>query len=285
MLIKNTSLILIGISFLFGSFSYSESKISAEPSNSRLIEDDGQILNPKEIDILETKIKDINRNKSTFVKIVLDLETNAFKTEERAKKIFKDWQLNTLKNNHGFLIVASIADHQIHLEVGPSMRKRLPGEVKDVVLKNYLVPAFQKHDYFAGLNESLKFLDSEKGLRTGPDFMFNDIESFLLLNVLISLFFVPIVLKFIYKTFKNGIGKISNSSKIELVRLMGIDTPAHICAKLFLAWVAVVVVLVSSPILDEKNAFWLACSMYVCSLIYSIFWNNKASIQKTTFLA
>ncbi len=283
MLIRNINFILFGISFLLGSFAYSESKISVEKINSRLIEDDGQILTAKEIEILETKIQNINKDKNTLIKVVLDLETNGFNTEEKAKKIFKDWQLASLKNNHGVLIVASIADHQIHLEVGPSMRKRLPSEVKDVVLKSYLIPAFQKHDYFAGLNESLNFLDSEKGLRTGPDFVFNDIESFLLLNALISLIFIPIILNFIYKTFKNEASKTANSSILELAKFMGIATPAQICTKLFLAWVSVVLVLVSSPVLDEKHSLWLVSLLYVLSFFCTIFWIYKGPAQKSTF--
>lgn len=117
------------------------------------VHDDAKVLRHETADLLERELaahEDSTGNQIAIL-IINSLEGEAI--EEYALKVAEKWKLGSEKNDNGALLVVSINDHKIRIEVGQGLEGVLTDAMCSRIIRNEIAPAFRRNDYDAGMIE------------------------------------------------------------------------------------------------------------------------------------
>ncbi|MCX7611642.1 MAG: TPM domain-containing protein [Ignavibacterium sp.] len=122
-------------------------------------------LTPEQILFLNKKLKDYQDSTTTqiVVLIIKSLEGNSI--EDLANEIFTYNKIGTKQNDNGVLILVSLDDKAIRIEVGYGLESKLTDALSSSIIRNDIIPYFKAENYFEGINSGLnsiiKAIDGE----------------------------------------------------------------------------------------------------------------------------
>ena len=67
--------------------------------------------------------------------------------ENYAEKLFQEWGIGTSKNNNGVLLLLSVDDRELRIEVGYGLEGAIPDSVADRIIRDDMVPALKDNNY------------------------------------------------------------------------------------------------------------------------------------------
>lgn len=111
-------------------------------------------LKPEEISELETKLNQFSKDTSNEISVVIINSLEGDTIENFSVKLFEDWQIGQAKKDNGVLLLIAKNDRRMRIEPGYGLEGALPDITCSQIINKTLKPAFQKDDYFGGINQA-----------------------------------------------------------------------------------------------------------------------------------
>ena len=127
--------------------------IIAKPSPATLVTDVAGVLTPEQKQALENKLVAIDDSSSNQIAVVIIPSLDGYPKEEYANKLLREWGIGSKKNN-GVLLLISINDRQIWIEVGYGLEGAIPDITALNIIDNDIKPAFKAGNYYEGIDQA-----------------------------------------------------------------------------------------------------------------------------------
>lgn len=128
------------------------------PNPPRLVNDYAGVLSKEQIAILEEKLVALDDSTSNQIAVVILKSLEGYEVQEYANKLFRSWGIGNKKTNNGVLILASIEDRKIWIEVGYGLEGAIPDVTASSIYRNEIVPEFKQQNYYRGIDNAINAL-------------------------------------------------------------------------------------------------------------------------------
>lgn len=201
--------------FLFLSFLNADIKEFFPKLDARVV-DTANVLSSSTKNNLEEILKNHEEQTSNQIIVVMLKSLNDYEISDFTYQLGRFWQIGQKDLNNGVILLASIEDRKIRIEVGYGLEGALTDKISHEIIEYTIKPKFKREDYDAGvLNAVNEIIEAIKGEyeakeNTALDFQSNDLFAFLFFGVIfISIFLNSISMKvqsqFLYKLSKSSI--------------------------------------------------------------------------------
>lgn len=116
------------------------------------VNDFADMLTLEQRQSLETKISGFEKDTSNELSIVTVPDLDRDTIENFSEKLFQDWGIGKNKKDNGILLLVARDNRQMRIEVGYGLEGTLTDAQSFWIIQNVLKPAFQKGDYYGGIN-------------------------------------------------------------------------------------------------------------------------------------
>lgn len=128
------------------------------PNPPRLVNDYAGVLSKEQVAILEEKLVALDDSTSNQIAVVILKSLEGYEVQEYANKLFRSWGIGNKKTNNGVLILASIEDRKIWIEVGYGLEGAIPDVTASSIYRNEIVPEFKQQNYYRGIDNAINAL-------------------------------------------------------------------------------------------------------------------------------
>lgn len=164
------SIIIFLALFITAFYSAEAQNIPAKPNPPRLVNDFAEALSADEEMQLEKLLVKYDDSTSNQVAIVLVNSLQGYPVEDFALKVLREWGIGNKKTNNGVLILASIAEHKVRIEIGYGLEGAIPDAIASRIIRNDIAPYFKQEKYFEGLQAAAtSIVKAAKGEYTAPE--------------------------------------------------------------------------------------------------------------------
>lgn len=134
-----------------------------------------------EVGVINSSIKDyiVQINEELFsktgVQVVVAVVSNLqdYNIEEYANRLFRKWGVGSKNENNGILLLVSISDRKVWIEVGYGLEGALPDGKAGEILDKDVIPYFQQESYgegiLQGFNSILSIIENEYNVQIDRD--------------------------------------------------------------------------------------------------------------------
>lgn len=146
------------LSFLFFVLcSISSSQIQLIPSG--FLNDYAGILNSAEKEEIEGYLRNIEKETTNEIAVVIVKSLEGRNLEEYANEIFNTWKIGKKDKDNGVLILISINERKIRIEVGYGLEPYLTDAKCGRIIRNIMAPEFKNGNFYGGIMEAIKAID------------------------------------------------------------------------------------------------------------------------------
>ena len=139
---------------LIGCFAYicNAQNNSLLPQPTAWVNDYAGLLDDKEKQLLNDSLQILEKMSSTqiYVAIVEKLPDN-YDLEKYSYDLASEWKIGQKEKNNGVLLLVSLSDRQMRIEVGYGLEGVLTDAICSRIIRNEILPRFKSRDYYAGL--------------------------------------------------------------------------------------------------------------------------------------
>ena len=128
------------------------------PNPPRLVNDYAGVLSKEQVAILEEKLVALDDSTSNQIAVVILKSLEGYEVQEYANKLFRSWGIGNKKTNNGVLILASIEDRKVWIEVGYGLEGAIPDVTASSIYRNEIVPEFKQQNYYRGIDNAINAL-------------------------------------------------------------------------------------------------------------------------------
>lgn len=123
-----------------------------------MVNDFGNLLTNQEEAILEQKLRNYRDTTSNVIAIAVLNNLAGLPREETATYLFNTWQMWEAERYNGVLILISVQDRELQIEVGYGLEGAIPDVMANRVVQDILVPALQSGQFYQGLDRATSAL-------------------------------------------------------------------------------------------------------------------------------
>lgn len=142
--------ILLGVVFSISAFAFDVPKFTPN------VVDRTGVLSQEQIAQLNTEIQNIRQQSHIFAAVLLVNSLNGETVEEAAEKTFREWQLGQKGVDNGLLIIASLGDRRVRIEVGYGLEGSITDSIAMRIIDTAISPKFKQRRYFEGVSNALQ---------------------------------------------------------------------------------------------------------------------------------
>lgn len=168
---RKTAFVLLIISALVVCAPVS-SRAQDYPSPGGYVNDYAGVMSPGVKTELENLLTKVDNATTAEVAIVTVSSVRPLTIERYAVELFGRWGIGKRGKDNGVLILAAIADREVRIEVGYGLEGALTDLESSAIIRNYMVPNFQRGDYDSGLKAAAlivsKIISEEYGVEIDP---------------------------------------------------------------------------------------------------------------------
>ena len=117
--------------------------------------DNANLLHDYDAQQLEDKLVALDDSTSNQIAVVTVKSLNGQDIQDVATATFRDWGIGNKKTNNGVLLLISLEDRKIRIEVGYGLEGAIPDVVASDIIANDLTPAFRQGNYYSGINKAV----------------------------------------------------------------------------------------------------------------------------------
>ena len=152
--------LVISLLFSLCAFAQIENVTPKRPNPPRLVNDFANILTSDQAEALERKLVAYDDSTSNQIAVVLlptitDKSGVEYPIEDVALKILREWGVGNQKNNNGIVLLASMQEHKLRIEVGYGLEGAVPDMIAKTIIETDLRPNFRSEDYYRGLEAAI----------------------------------------------------------------------------------------------------------------------------------
>lgn len=155
------------------------------------------LLNSQDFAKIENRLTRFEQNTGHQSVIAIFKTLDEQSIEDVSEKLFKSWRLGDKKENDGVLLVVSLDQHKMRIEVGYGLEGKLTDAASAQIIRNVIAPQFRNGDIAQGIwnyqasieaivqgqTPAQNSVDSQNGVRIKP--FFN-----LLIAIIFFVFFI-----------------------------------------------------------------------------------------------
>lgn len=149
-MIKKISLVLIISLLLLGSL-YS-AKI---PTLKMMVNDNAGILTAREEGELEQLLRSTKASTSAEIALLTVKDLAGLTIEDYSMRVVEKWKLGKADRDNGILLLVSINDRKVRLEVGYGLEDILTDAKSSYIINRQIVPEFRSGNYYQGIKTGL----------------------------------------------------------------------------------------------------------------------------------
>ena len=147
---RSVAVLLIGI--VFSSLAHAFDVPNFTPN----VVDRTGVLSREQVSQLNVEIQNIRQQSHIFAAVLLVNSLNGETIEEVAEKTFRDWQLGQKGVDNGLLIIASLGDRRVRIEVGYGLEGSITDSIAMRIIDIAVLPNFKQRMYFEGISKALQ---------------------------------------------------------------------------------------------------------------------------------
>ncbi len=146
--------LLFSIVFIFSSFVFS--KVDLKPSG--FINDYAGILKQSEKQNLETYLEKIEKETTNEIAVVILKSLEGRNLEEFSNELFNTWGIGKKGKDNGVLILISLTERKIRIEVGYGLEPYLTDATCGRIIRRVMAPEFRKGNYYWGIKKAVEVI-------------------------------------------------------------------------------------------------------------------------------
>jgi uncharacterized protein len=128
------------------------------PLQNGLLYDPGNVLSREEQEEIRAKLIGYEDTTSNQIAVAIIPSLEGGVVEDVANETYRAWGIGTKKNNNGVLLLVSIQDRQVRIEVGYGLEGAITDAVSGTIIRNEIVPAFKQSLYAQGIDQAVDAL-------------------------------------------------------------------------------------------------------------------------------
>lgn len=170
---------LLCVLLLIFTFSFSSFAISLpEPTDEFFVNDFVNIIDENdESEIMKIGVDLYEQTSAQIVVVTID-SLDGYDVDEYALELGRAWGVGSEEKDNGVVILLSLSDRQISIQVGYGLEGCLNDGKVGRILDNYAIPHLSNNDYSTGLVEAYKAVASvvreEYGVELNPDYQIDN---------------------------------------------------------------------------------------------------------------
>ncbi|MBA4056544.1 MAG: hypothetical protein C0490_17650, partial [Marivirga sp.] len=127
------------------------------------VHDDAKVLSQQTIDVLENQLIAYEDSTSNQIAILIINSLDGEILEEYTLRVAEKWELGQKEKDNGALLLISVDDHKMRIEVGDGLEGVLTDAISNRIIRNEIAPNFRKDDYDAGVQAGINAMISAIG--------------------------------------------------------------------------------------------------------------------------
>ena len=168
-------IVLLCTLLLISSLSLSSYAISLpEPTNDFFVNDFVNIIDDADESEMMRIGADLYEQTTAQVVVVTIDSLDGYDVDEYALELGRKWGVGSKDNDNGVVLLLSLSDRQISIQVGYGLEGCLNDGKVGRILDNYAIPYLSNNDYSSGLTEAYKAVAAvvceEYGIELNPDY-------------------------------------------------------------------------------------------------------------------
>jgi uncharacterized protein len=140
--------LFIFVLFFVYQISFAEKVEDLHPAN--YVNDFANIIDANKEAEINSQLKDLEDRTGSQVTVVTVQNMDGDYIEHFAVKLFESWKIGNAKLDNGALLLISVEDRQMRLEVGYGLESTLTDGISKYILDEIMRPAFRNGDYTGG---------------------------------------------------------------------------------------------------------------------------------------
>jgi uncharacterized protein len=117
--------------------------------------DFANILSDSQEQSLNSKLKNFDTETSNEIAVVIIQSLGDETIETYANKIFEEYKLGKEKNDNGVLLLISISERKLRIEVGYGLEGALPDLLAKNIIDDEITPKFKQEKYYEGIDKGI----------------------------------------------------------------------------------------------------------------------------------
>lgn len=144
-----------------------------------LVTDYTGILSSSEVNELENKLVQFDRNTSSQIAVVIINSLDGYDVGQYAVELAEKWGIGKQGKDNGIIVLVAMSDRKMSIKTGYGMDGALPDAIAKRIIENDMKPAFKQGNYFAGLDKATdNIIAYTKGEYTGEGENYGESDSF-----------------------------------------------------------------------------------------------------------
>lgn len=123
--------------------------------------DEAGILQRNQVAMLENELRAYPPALQLQIWVISSLQGEAI--EALTIRAVEAWKLGTAKEDRGALVLISVGDRQMRIEVGQGLEGEIPDITAGRIIRQVLTPSFRSGDFYGGLREASRALYGAAG--------------------------------------------------------------------------------------------------------------------------
>ena len=122
------------------------------PQLQRRVTDLAGVMSPSQASNLEQKLYLYERSSSNQIAVLIVNSLEGEALESYAMRVAEKWQLGQADRDNGALLLISVQDRRIRIEVGYGLEGALTDLQSSTIIRNEIAPFFRQGNYYAGID-------------------------------------------------------------------------------------------------------------------------------------
>ena len=138
-------------------FLFLQNILFAEPSFPELtgrVVDNAKILSEQEEETLSSLLQSHEKETSNQIVIVTLNSLNGYEIADYGYQLGRHWGIGQKDKNNGVLLIVSMAEKKLRIEVGYGLEGVLPDKTAHEIIEYILKPKFRQGDFYGGILDS-----------------------------------------------------------------------------------------------------------------------------------
>lgn len=118
---------------------------------SGIVNDFAGVLTAEQMSVLEQTLLQNQQSTGNEISIVTIKSLDGDTIENYAVKLFEEWGIGQKNKDNGVLLLVSVSDHKMRIEVGYGLEPVLTDAVSSQIIRNVIAPQFKQNNYYEGI--------------------------------------------------------------------------------------------------------------------------------------
>lgn len=125
------------------------------------VNDFASLLKPETVSSLENTLQSFSDTTGNQIVVVTVATLGDESVETSSEKLFSEWGIGQEKEDNGLLLLVARDEREVRIEVGYGLEPVITDLESSRIIREIIVPAFQKGDYDTGITEAVSRIVSD----------------------------------------------------------------------------------------------------------------------------